>query len=78
MRIEKRETIETLQYPSVSIEITHKDGRVTGVLGYLKGEKTGLPTELIFTTEDRLGELVDDLSEALDEIRRMKKGNNDD
>lgn len=73
-RLNKTETTERLDYETLLVEITRKPSGAVTVLGLLKDEKTGLADMVLFTDEERMGALVDDLTEALLLISTMKKG----
>lgn len=72
-RLNKTETTERLDYETLLVEITRKPSGAVTVLGLLKDEKTGLADMVLFTDEERMGALVDDLTEALLLISTMKK-----
>lgn len=73
-RLNKTETTERLDYETLLVEITRKPSGAVTVMGLLKDEKTGLADMVLFTDEERMGALVDDLTEALLLISTMKKG----
>lgn len=72
MRVEHRDRIEALDFPTIRVEITtneKRDGK--RVVGYLKSRLNRLPTDIVlFSSEEELGELLDDLSETLEEVRK--------